>query len=102
MQSLFVLSTQQSILRVKNGLLLDVNFVHSALLDIHVCRIHNIFSKRVKKRLTFVHDVGSGIYSLSSLNKLRLVTAGNKFKMSVQNKFIFLILLHYYRDLDTI
>lgn len=54
MQSLFVLSTQQSILRVKNGLLLDVNFVHSALLDIHVCRIHNIFSKRVKKRLTFV------------------------------------------------
>lgn len=54
MQSLFVLSTQQSILRVKNGLLLDVNFVHSALLDIHVCKIHNIFSKRVKKRLTFV------------------------------------------------
>lgn len=54
MQSLFVLSTQQSILRVKNGLLLDVNFVHSALLDIHVCRIHNIFSERVKKRLTFV------------------------------------------------
>lgn len=54
MQSLFVLSTQQSILRVKNGLLLDVNFVHPALLDIHVCRIHNIFSKRVKKRLTFV------------------------------------------------
>lgn len=49
MQSLFVLSTQQSILRVKNGLLLDVNFVHSALLDIHVCRIHNIFCKRVKK-----------------------------------------------------
>lgn len=49
MQSLFVLSTQQSILRVKNGLLLDVNFVHSALLDIHVCRIHNIFSKRGKK-----------------------------------------------------
>lgn len=54
MQSLFVLSTQQSILRVKNGLLLDVNFVHSALLDIHVCRIHNIFSKRgnfVKREL---------------------------------------------------
>lgn len=50
MQSLFVLSTQQSILRVKNGLLFDVNFVHSALLDIHVCRIHNIFSKRVKKK----------------------------------------------------
>lgn len=49
MQSLFVLSTQQSILRVKNGLLLDVNFVHSALLDIHVCRIYNIFRKRVKK-----------------------------------------------------
>lgn len=49
MQSLFVLSTQQSILRVKNGLLLDVNFVHSALLDIHVYKIHNIFSKRVKK-----------------------------------------------------
>lgn len=46
MQSLFVLSTQQSILRVKNGLLLDVNFVHSALLDIHVCRIHNIFRKK--------------------------------------------------------
>lgn len=64
MQSLFVLSTQQSILRVKNGLLLDVNFVHSALLDIHVCRIHNIFSKRVKKRANLCQKGTTELYQL--------------------------------------
>lgn len=62
MQSLFVLSTQQSILRVKNGLLLDVNFVHSALLDIHVCRIHNIFSKRVKKKANLCQKGTTELY----------------------------------------
>lgn len=64
MQSLFVLSTQQSILRVKNGLLLDVNFVHSALLDIHVCRIHNIFSKRVKKKANLCQKGTTELYQL--------------------------------------